>query len=68
MGRMKKSLKAIPLPACLSVALSAPAVAEGFHHRACASPSNGSPWHVSNLYDCETRALYIPYRLWTGAP
>lgn len=28
---------------------------------------SGSPWHIKNLYDCETDTLYIPYQLWTGA-
>ena len=39
-----------------------------FHDRACASyPSRSNPWHISNLYDCSTRTLYVPYHLWTGA-
>ena len=39
-----------------------------FHERACASyPASTSPWHIANLYDCETRVLYVPYHLWTGA-
>ena len=47
------------------VAASDPA--ERFHERACASYSaSTSPWHVTNLYDCATRELYIPYQLWTG--
>ena len=42
--------------------------AEKFHEKACAEyPSSNSPWHIANLYDCATRALYIPYQLWTGA-
>lgn len=38
-----------------------------FHERACASyPASTSPWHIANLYDCETRVLHVPYHLWTG--
>lgn len=25
------------------------------------------PWHITNLYNCYRRELYIPYQLWTGA-
>ncbi len=46
----------------------AAAAALEFHERACASyPPSASPWHVTNLYDCNTRRLYLPYQLWTGA-
>ena len=42
--------------------------AREFHERACASyPRSSSPWHVTNLYDCKTRKLYVPYQLWSGA-
>ena len=42
--------------------------AREFHERACASyPPSASRWHVTNLYDCKTRKLYVPYQLWTGA-
>ena len=42
--------------------------ADEFHEKACVEyPSSSSPWHIANLYDCATRALYIPYQLWTGA-
>lgn len=27
-----------------------------------------TPWSLRQLYDCSTRALFIPYQLWTGAP
>ena len=53
-----------PAPAARSEA----AAGREFHDLACAAwPASSSPWHVTNLYDCETRALYIPYQLWTGA-
>lgn len=26
-----------------------------------------SPWHISNLYDCQRNELFIPYQLWSGA-
>ena len=25
-----------------------------------------SPWHISNLYDCRKKTMFIPYQLWTG--
>ena len=24
------------------------------------------PWHITNLYDCHTMTVYVPYHLWTG--
>lgn len=41
-----------------------------FHHRVCALPAatpDDSPWHIRHLYNCETRSLFIPYQLWSGA-
>lgn len=41
---------------------------ENLHRAACTErPSGQSAWHISNLYDCTTRTLFIPYQLWTGA-
>lgn len=41
---------------------------EALHELACSSPQSGKgPWNVSNLYDCESRKLFIPYQLWTGS-
>lgn len=38
------------------------------HTIACGNDSRGaSAWHISRLYDCESRTLFIPYQLWTGA-
>ena len=51
-----------------SGAVSAQPQETAFHDRACAGyPASSNPWHISNLYDCGTRALYVPYHLWTGA-
>lgn len=25
-----------------------------------------SPWHISNVYNCENKSFFIPYQLWTG--
>ena len=42
--------------------------AQQFHNRVCALPSHHeSPWHIRNLYSCQTQSLYIPYQLFTGA-
>ena len=40
-----------------------------FHEAACADyePST-DPWRMSNLYDCDTRTIYVSYHLWTGMP
>lgn len=41
-----------------------------FHEQVCALPEPGadaSPWHIRHLYDCQTKELFIPYQLWTGA-
>ncbi|MBF0195237.1 MAG: hypothetical protein HQL71_11815 [Magnetococcales bacterium] len=27
---------------------------------------DGSPWNITNLYDCQKKQLFIPYQLWTG--
>ena len=39
------------------------------HQKACSiSPYNSEePWHISNLYNCVNKELFIPYHLWTGA-
>ncbi len=39
------------------------------HSIACSGnqPNDASPWHISNLYNCESGELFIPYQLWTGA-
>lgn len=29
--------------------------------------AKGSPWHISNLYNCENNSFFVPYQLWTGA-
>ena len=29
--------------------------------------SSHAPWRLSSLYDCDSRTLFIPYQLWTGA-
>ena len=40
---------------------------ETLHNLACSvAGDNGSPWHISNLYDCDSRSMFIPYHLWTG--
>ena len=41
--------------------------ASALHELACTEPKKGgAPWNVANLYDCETKQLFIPYQLWTG--
>ena len=51
----------VPLVLCASAA-----AAESIHERARAAPPDEAAWHISNLYDCRSRSLYIPYHLWTG--
>ena len=43
--------------------------AKRLHKVACSiNPySNKDPWHISNLYNCANKELFIPYQLWTGA-
>ncbi len=42
--------------------------AQSFHNLACANyPPSSSPWRIGNLYDCQTRKMFVPYQLWTGA-
>jgi len=38
------------------------------HEAACATETkkSDSVWHISNLYDCEKREIFIPYQLWSG--
>ena len=41
---------------------------ETLHELACSGASESdSPWHIGNLYDCESWSMFIPYHLWTGA-
>lgn len=41
---------------------------ETLHRLACSQPKKSdSVWNIGNLYDCESRELFIPYQLWTGA-
>jgi len=38
------------------------------HTIACVDePTGESAWHISALYDCTNRTVFIPYQLWTGA-
>ena len=42
--------------------------ADMIHSIACSEPQKSdSPWNIQELYNCETRDLYVPYQLWTGA-
>ncbi|MFT6387786.1 MAG: hypothetical protein ACJAUP_001158 [Cellvibrionaceae bacterium] len=43
--------------------------AEQLHHQACSIQPYASddPWHITNLYNCGNRELFVPYQLWTGA-
>ena len=43
--------------------------AEALHQAACVEidDTNASPWSINSLYNCETKQLFIPYQLWTGA-
>ena len=41
--------------------------AEALHELACSNTEGSdAPWHISNLYDCRKKAMFIPYHLWTG--
>ena len=41
---------------------------EMLHQFACSDVGKRvTPWHISNLYDCESKTIYVPYHLWTGA-
>ncbi|MDE0714573.1 MAG: hypothetical protein OXI10_06885 [Gammaproteobacteria bacterium] len=76
---MKGSSYFFPVAAVLIGAwlagLAAPALAaspsQKLHALVCErdlpSASSSSSWHITNLYDCQTHELYIPYHLWTGA-
>lgn len=39
------------------------------HQAACSGGDdlNESPWDIRSLYSCETKKLFVPYQLWTGA-
>ena len=38
------------------------------HKSACLEPrKSNSKWNIQELYSCDTRELFIPYQLWTGA-
>ena len=42
--------------------------ASALHELACTEPKKSdAPWNIANLYDCETRQLFVPYQLWSGA-
>jgi len=43
--------------------------AEALHEYACSNQiaRSDNPWHITNLYNCSTNELYIPYQLWSGA-
>ena len=42
--------------------------ASALYEFACKETKRGdSQWHISNLYDCKAKRLFIPYQLWTGA-
>ena len=47
----------------------AQSAAKRLHNVACSiSPyTSKDPWHISNLYNCASQELFIPYQLWTGA-
>lgn len=37
------------------------------HDQTCTNPvAINAPWHINNLYDCNSRSLFIPYQLWSG--
>jgi len=38
------------------------------HHLACkGNARNDKVWGKNSLYDCQSKKLYVPYQLWTGA-
>ena len=38
------------------------------HSFACSEPrKSGNKWNIQELYNCDSRELFIPYQLWTGA-
>ncbi|MGH1541258.1 MAG: hypothetical protein ACRBHB_12600 [Arenicella sp.] len=52
-----------------TIATSDQSAAQRLHEQACSiTPYIGDdPWHITNLYNCANRELFIPYQLWTGA-
>jgi len=52
-------------PVLQSVSVSS---AEELHQQTCSSqaPAVDSPWHITHLYDCSTKKMFIPYQLWSG--
>ena len=41
---------------------------EVLYQLACSNAGRSdSPWHITNLYDCESKTIFVPYQLWTGA-
>jgi len=41
---------------------------DSLHRLACPNKmESDSAWNLSNLYNCSTRQLFIPYHLWTGS-
>ncbi len=43
--------------------------ADELHQQACSvqPPVVRDSWHISHLYDCLTKELFVPYQLWSGA-
>jgi hypothetical protein len=43
--------------------------AEELHQQACTDQTSkvADPWHITYLYDCLKRELFVPYQLWSGA-
>ncbi len=70
---MKKSvfLALIIIPIILSGCNSTQVKQNNIYDLSCSSEMQTerekSPWHISNLYDCQKKELFIPYQLWSGA-
>lgn len=70
-----KTLVILFFPICLAVQLLAKQHQITLDYKndiyaiACSDKANKgeSPWHISQLYNCEKKELFIPYQLWTGA-
>jgi hypothetical protein len=52
-------------PVLQSVSVSS---AEELHQQACSAqaPTTDNPWHITQLYDCLSKKMFVPYQLWSG--
>lgn len=62
-------LAACLLAGCGRMPVPGMAARTALNERDCEAevPLDATSWHIQKLYDCQSRTLYIPYELWSGA-